>query len=64
MTECCKNCKYRHQLKELVNKEWQYRDICTVQIETEPNPTYDSWAICVGENVMCEMFTEVENETI
>lgn len=57
MKECCENCVYRHQLKQLVNGEWQYSDCCialTRQVDIRDD--YDSFVLIVRPNDMCELF--------
>ena len=59
MTECCKDCAYRHELKygfaRGFSYEWRYRGICTMLIETDGGK--DAFAMYVKDDDRCEAFT-------
>lgn len=51
----CKNCKYFHELKELVNKQWVVRSCCTLLAEKEEDGFKDPVIVC-REDDRCEEF--------
>lgn len=53
--ECCKNCKYMHPCKALVNREWKWFSVCTMLCD-EPK----GFALVVEDEGMCEMFSGKE----
>ncbi len=55
--KCCRDCRYCHALKELVDKKWVVRSCCTYWAETEPEGGYTSWVQVVDEyRDMCECY--------
>ena len=55
--ERCRDCRFCHALKELVNKKWVVRSCCTYWVETEPEDGYASWVQVVDEcGDRCECF--------
>lgn len=62
--ECCRDCRFCHALKELVDKKWVVRSCCTYWVETEPKDGYTSWVQVVDEyGDKCECFTPREEAT-
>lgn len=62
--ECCRDCRYCHALKELVDKKWVVRSCCTYWVETEPEDGYTSWVQVVDEyGDKCECFSPREEAT-
>lgn len=62
--ERCKDCRYCHALKELVDKKWIVRSCCTYWVETEPEDGYTSWVQVVDEyGDRCECFKPREEAT-
>ena len=55
--ERCRDCRFCHALKELVDKKWVVRSCCTYWVETEPEDGYASWVQVVDEyGDRCECF--------
>lgn len=51
----CKNCKYFHELKELVNKEWFIKSCCTLLPEKEED-RFKAYVIVCREDDGCGEF--------
>ena len=56
MEKICKDCRYFHKLKELVDGEWVVKSCCT--LHPESGGGYNSFALVVAENDYCEDFSE------
>lgn len=54
--EKCEDCKYCHELRELVNHDWIRKSVC-IYFATESDE-YDKWCQVVEKDGLCEMFTE------
>ena len=54
----CKNCKYCHGYKKLVDGEWEYSKCCTYWAQAEDVPDYASTVLHTESDDECELFTE------
>lgn len=52
----CKDCKYCHEYKKLINGEWEYSSCCTYWVQTESNPDYHSTVLYTESDDECEVF--------
>ena len=58
--ECCSKCKYMFLLKELVNHEWKYYNVCCYFPITDPDDKFSFAMIIHKPDVEhCECFTEL-----
>ena len=56
MENKCKNCKYCHGYKKLVDGEWEYSNCCTYWVQAEDVSDYASTVLYTEEDDICEMF--------
>ena len=56
MSNKCKDCKYCHKYKRLIDGEWEYSSCCTYWVQAEDVPDYKSTVLYTEEDDICEMF--------
>lgn len=58
MSNKCKDCKYYHKYKRLIDGEWEYSNCCTYWVQAEDVPDYASTVLHTESDDECELFTE------
>ena len=58
MSNKCKDCKYCHKYKRLIDGEWEYSKCCTYLVQAEDVPDYASTVLHTENDDECELFTE------
>ena len=52
----CKDCKYCHKYKRLIDGEWEYSNCCTYLVQAEDVPDYSSTVLHTESDDECELF--------